>query len=128
MPGLRRLLRGLGHLDRSAAILAGDRRWLTGTQRGDEVDDLAGGVADPARVAWLEIGECPAWELPRLDVAIAGDEVDPVQVPEDRALRADDLVLVVPPGAEPRRPDLVRHEDLGDHTVRHPDLDHRRRV
>ena len=62
------------------------------------------------------------------DVAVAGEEVDPIEVPEDRALGADDLVLVVPPRAEPGRPDLVRHQDLGDHAVRHPDLDHRRRV
>src|SRR6476659_8744295 len=112
--GLRRELGRLGHLDRGAAVLAGDRRPRPGPDRLDEVDQLACGVADPARVTRLEVGERPAGQLPRLDVAVAGDEVDPVEIPEDRALRADDLVLVVAARAEPGRTDLVGHEDLGD--------------
>src|SRR5262245_32570905 len=57
--GLGRLPGGLGHLDRGAPVLAGDLRSRAGLQRGDEVDDLAGGVADPPRVPWLEVGERP---------------------------------------------------------------------
>src|SRR4029077_12185101 len=45
--GLPRELGRLSHLDRGPAILAGDRRPLAGPDRLDEVDQLAGGVADP---------------------------------------------------------------------------------
>ena len=45
-------------------------------------------------------------------VAVAGPELDAVEVPEDRALGADDRVLVVASRPEARLADLVRQQDL----------------